>query len=78
MDVSNFVSDIIDKIIGEMKQESNMKKIENNLIDPLIHYTFKKLFPYLMLISIVFFLTFLLAVSILLLQVTQINKMVNI
>ena len=77
MNISNFVNDFIDKIIVEVKKEKNITKLEQNLIDPLIHYTFKKLYPYLMISSIVFLLTFLLAILILLLQVSQIRKVIN-
>ena len=53
MTVSAFVSDIIDKIIVEIKNEKNLHKLENNLIDPLIQYTFKRIYPYVALASII-------------------------
>ena len=58
MTISSFVSDIIDKLILEIKKKENINKLEKNLIDPLIQYTFKKLYPYLALISIIFILIF--------------------
>jgi hypothetical protein len=77
MNISNFITDFIDKFIIEVKKEENINKLEKNLIDPLIHYTFKKLYPYLMITSIIFLLTFLLAILILLLQVNQIRKVIH-
>jgi len=77
MNISNFINDIIDKLILEVKKDKNMGKLEKNLIDPLIHYTFKKIYPYLMIIAIIFLLTFLLAILILLLQVNQIRKVIK-
>tara|TARA_B100000524_G_scaffold255569_1_gene138414 strand:- start:333 stop:557 length:225 start_codon:yes stop_codon:yes gene_type:complete len=71
--ISSFISDIIDKIIIEIKKDKNMSKLESNLIDPLIKYTFQKLYPYLALASIIFLLIFILAILILLLQVKQLN-----
>ena len=71
--ISSFISDIIDKIIIEIKKDKNMSKLESNLIDPLIKYTFQKLYPYLALASIIFLLIFILAIFILLLQVKQLN-----
>lgn len=71
MTISYFVSDIIDKLIIEIKKDKNMSKLEINLIDPLIQYTFKKLYPYLALASIIFLLIFILALLILLLQFKQ-------
>ena len=46
MTISIFVADIIDKCIKEINKDDNMTKIERKLIDPLIHYTFKKLYPF--------------------------------
>ena len=69
MTVSAFVSDIIDKIIIEIKNEKNLNKLENNLIDPLIQYTFKRIYPYVALASIIFLLIFILSLLILFLQV---------
>ena len=73
MSENSFLSSIIDKLICEIKKEENMNKLENNLIDPLINYTFKKLYPYLALASVIFLLIFIIALLILLLQVKQIN-----
>ena len=53
--------------------EEDFHKLEKNLIDPLINYTFKKLYPYLALASVIFLLIFIIALLILLLQVKQIN-----
>ena len=58
MTISSFVSDILDKLILEVKKKENINKLEKNLIDPLIHYTFNKLYPYLVLISLIFILIF--------------------
>jgi hypothetical protein len=67
--MNKFFSDILDKIIVEIKKKENMSKIETNLVDPLISYTFNKLYPYLIIVSVIFLLTFLLALFILLLQI---------
>lgn len=75
MTISVFVADLIDKFILEVKKENNITKLEKQLIDPLIQYTFKKLYPYLALGSTIFFLIFLLAILILLLQVKQLKNL---
>ena len=75
MTISVFVADIIDKCIAEVKKDNNITKIEKQLIDPLIQYTFKKLYPYLALASTIFFLIFMLAILILLLQVKQLKNL---
>ena len=68
------MSSFIDKLLGEMKNERNTAKMQIELIDPLIKYTFNKLFPYLLTTGIIFLLTFLLAIIILLLQLKQLSK----
>ena len=77
MTVSQFTKDIIDRLIIEIKKKENMCKIEQNLIEPLILYTFKRIYPYLLIISIIFVLTFLFALLILLLLVKQIKQSIN-
>ena len=50
------------------------KKIHNNLIDPLIYYCFKRIYPYLLVTSIIFILTFILAILILILLIKYLYK----
>ena len=73
MTISQFTTDIINKVMFEINKRENMSKIEQNLIEPLIRYTFSRLYPYLMITSVIFILTFLLALLILLLLVKQIK-----
>ena len=42
-----------------------MNKIHINLIDPLIDYSFRRIYPYLIVTGIIFILTFILAILIL-------------
>jgi hypothetical protein len=51
--------------IEEIKKEENVDKIKDRVINPLIEYTFHRLYPYILVTSIIFFLTFILAVTIL-------------
>ncbi len=73
MTISKLATDMLDKILNEISRDDNMLKIKGRLIEPLIQYTFKRLYPYLMITSVIFILTFLLALLILLLLVKQIN-----
>lgn len=73
--ISDVITDIIDKIIIEIKKKENITRIEKSLIDPLIQYAFYKLWPYLLIVSIIFLLTFVLSIIILLLQVKQLRKL---
>ena len=71
--LSDIFNDIIDKLILEINKNENIAKIQKSLVDPLIKYSFNKIYPYLIIISIIFLLTFILAISILLLQLKQLG-----
>ena len=73
MAVIKFTKEILDKIIEEVSKAENISKIESNVVEPLIMYTFKRLYPYLLMSSIIFILTFLVALLILLLLIKQIK-----
>ena len=59
--LNKITNELIDKIIFEIRKPANMSKIHINVIDPLIHYTFDKLYPYILISSIIFFLIFIFA-----------------
>jgi len=58
-------SELTEYFIEEIKKEDNVEKIKENVINPLIDYTFQRLYPYILITSVIFFLTFILAVIIL-------------
>ena len=59
--INKLTNELLDKVIFEVKKPENMSKIHINIIDPLIHYTFDKLYPYILISSIIFFLIFIFA-----------------
>ena len=69
--LKQLTSELLDKFIIEIKNKPNLQKLQINLIDPLIDYTFQRLYPYVIVIPIIFFLTFLLALSILVLVIKK-------
>jgi len=71
--LTDIFNDVIDKFILEINKHKNISKIQKSLVDPLIKYSFNKIYPYLIIISIIFLLTFILAISILLLQLKQLG-----
>ena len=71
--IKDLFNDLIDKFIQEINKQENITKMEKSLVDPLIKYTFNKLYPYIMAVSIIFLLTFVLAIMILLIQLKQIK-----
>lgn len=67
MSIKNLTNEILEKILLEIRKKENIEKIHSNVIDPLVNYTFQKIYPYVIITSIVFLLTFLIAIIILLL-----------
>ena len=65
--ISKLTGELLDKVIEEIKKRENMSKIHVGVIDPLIHYSLNRLYPYILGSSIIFILTFVLAITILLL-----------
>jgi hypothetical protein len=64
---SILTSDFLNKIIQEIRKKENMEKIHGNIIDPLIEYTYNKIYPYILVLFSILILIFLIIVIILLL-----------
>lgn len=64
---SILTSDFLNKIIKEVRKKENMDKIQGNIIDPLIEYTYNKIYPYILVLFSILVLIFLIIVVILLL-----------
>lgn len=66
--IENFTTDILDKIVIEIKKKKNLEKINNNIIEPMIYYLLQKIYPYIIflviLITIIIFLLIILLVLI--------------
>lgn len=63
--IEKVTNEIINKIVLEIKKKENISKLQINVIDPLIHYTFSQLYPYILGTSIIFILIFILTLVIL-------------
>lgn len=65
---------LIEKVIEELKQPENMKKIKLEIMDPLIVYSYNKLYPYFYFLLILFLLIFILALLIFLLLLKMLRN----
>ena len=54
MIITKLINKCLDTGLDEIKQPENMKKIQKNLVDPMIHYTYKRLYPYFLVTTIIF------------------------
>ena len=64
---SLLTNEILEKIVKEVRKKENMDKIHGSIIDPLIQYTYGKIYPYILILFSVIILIFLIIVVILLL-----------
>lgn len=74
MFIKNLTNKIIEKFIIEVNKPCNMNKLKTGVLNPLINYTYQRLFPYFLATTIVFLLTFILALLIFLLLLRQTLK----
>ena len=71
MIVNKLITKILDDGIEQIKQPENMRKLQVNLVDPMISYTYKRLYPYFLITTIIFLLTFVLALLIFMIILKQ-------
>lgn len=64
---SLLTNQLLEKIVKEVRKKENMDKIHGSIIDPLIQYTYNKIYPYILILFGVLILIFLIIVVILLL-----------
>lgn len=69
MILNKLSSDFLNNLLVELKKNNNMEKIQLSLIEPLLQYSFSKLYPYILITSIIFFLIFIVGLVILFLLI---------
>jgi hypothetical protein len=76
--ITKLATSVLDKLLVEVGKEENITKIEEKLVEPLIQYSFRRLYPYMIIGGIIFILTFLLAFLTLMLLLQKRNFDLNI
>ncbi len=71
MIINKISCELANYFINEIKKDTNVTLLKDEVINPLIDYTFHRLYPYILVTSVIFFLTFILAVIILYLILKQ-------
>ena len=74
MNISSITTEINDLMSKEFRKEENQAKIKREMIDPIIMYTFDRLYPYIVTASVIFILTFLLAIIVLVLIIRTMTQ----
>ena len=62
---------LLEKVIVEIQKEENMTKVKGTIVNPLLQYCYDRLYPYFLIITIVFMLTFILALLIFIILLRQ-------
>jgi hypothetical protein len=70
---SSFANEIIDICITEISKDENKKKINTYLIEPSFTYIFDRIYPYIILTSVIFILILLMAITIIVILIRN-NK----
>ena len=63
--INKISGQLLEKFINEIKKEENMERINNDIINPIIYNFLKKIYPYILIISLICVLTLILAILIL-------------
>ena len=53
--INKLSNEFAEYFFEEIKKEENVQKIKDNVINPLIDYTFHRLYPYILVTSVIFF-----------------------
>ena len=67
--IKKICSQLIDKFVIEFKKDENMDKVKKEVLDPSVKYIIDKLYPYIIATCVIFVLTFIAAVSILIILI---------
>ncbi len=63
--MNKLINDIVQKAINELKKDSNREVIENEILNPLLMFSLKKIYPYFIFLGVLFGAILILAVIIL-------------
>ena len=65
--IKRISSEFVETLLHEAQKPANRDQFQVHILDPIIQYALGRLFPYILVTSTVFVLTFILAVAILIL-----------
>lgn len=71
--VEKITKDLLNRIITELKKEENQKKIENEILNPILIKFSNKIYPYVKILFSFFILNFILILIILILIICNSN-----
>ena len=72
--MNSVIHEFVDKFIHEIKQKKNQKYITTYLIDPSISYCIDRLYPYIMIISLLLIIFFSMMMGMLFISIKSYRK----
>ena len=51
--IQQLLYQVLEKMIDEIKQDKNMLRLQSEVIDPLIQYSFRRMYPYIMVTTVI-------------------------
>ena len=69
--------DLLNRIVTEIKKEENQKKIENDILNPILVKFSNKIYPYLKIVFSIFILNFLLVLIIFIMILCNSKKIIG-
>ena len=66
-----WIEKLLDRVVQLLQNETLRQKVQIQLLDPLVQYVLERMFPYLILLGVVFGLMILMSASILVLLVVK-------
>jgi hypothetical protein len=59
--IKEFASSFVEKFVTELNKDDNRKRLEKEIIDPVICYILDRLYPYIFITAIIFIILLILA-----------------
>lgn len=72
--INSIIQEFVDKFINEIKQKKNQKYITTYLIDPSISYCIDRLYPYIIIISLILIIFFSMMIGMLFISIKSYRK----
>ena len=75
--VEKITKDLLNRFITEIKKDENQKKIEIEILNPILIKFTNKIYPYIKIVFTIFILNFLLVLIIFIMILCNINKIIK-
>ena len=75
--VEKITKDLLNRFITEIKKEENQKKLENDILNPILIKFTNKIYPYIKIVFTIFILNFLLVLIIFIIILCNLNKIIK-